>query len=328
MNAARELEGRYRRLLALYPAEHRAEHEEEMLGVLMTAAPAGQRRPRLAESAALIGGAVRIWLRPGRGSAFQRWQDGLAAVSVLLPLLLTIYWAIGELDTLFFTPSLNPQVFHALAYSGARTTGPWLIVAVLALFRLRWPAVVVAAGALIMTTLGTATELNLNFISPPSMLYAVGLGLEITALVVSPGPRRGRAILTWKHYALAGVVAVTISWVGNWLWLAHQGMSDAIIIAVAAAGLALLAASAPYGRRSAALLLIPGYYLALGLVVAPSMTGATAFDGGVSGWEGLPRIMLTCAPLALAVSLAIIMAVRYTRRPLPAVPRPPDQMFS
>ncbi len=139
MNAARELEGRYRRLLALYPAEHRAEHEEEMLGVLMTAAPAGQRRPRLAESAALIGGAVRIWLRPGRGSAFQRWKDGLAAVSVLLPLLLTIYWAIGELDTLFFTPSLNPQAFHALAYSGARTTGPWLIVAVLALFRLRWP---------------------------------------------------------------------------------------------------------------------------------------------------------------------------------------------
>ncbi len=327
MNAARGLEGRYRRLLALYPAEHRAEHEEEMLGVLMTAAPAGQRRPRLAESAALIGGAVRIWLRPGRGSAFQSWQDGLAVVSVLLPLLLATYWAIGELDTLF-TPSLAPQTFHALAYSGARTTGPWLIVAVLALFRLRWTAVVVAAGALIMTTLGTATELNLNFISPPSMLYAVGLGLEITVLVASPGPRRGRAILTWKHYVLAGVVAVTISWVSNWLWVAHQGLSDAIIIAVAAAGLALLAASAPYGRRSAALLLIPGYYLALGFVVAPSMTGATPFDSGTSGWEGLPRIMLTCGPLAIAVSVAIVMAVRYTRRPLPAVPQPPDQMFS
>jgi hypothetical protein len=327
VNAARGLEGRYRRLLALYPAEHRAGHEEEMLGVLMTAAPAGQNRPRLAESAALIRGAVRIWLRPGHGSAFQRWQDGLAAVSVLLPLLLTTYWAIGQLDGLF-SPSLNPQIFHAFAYSAARTTGPWLIVAVLVLFRLRWTAVVVAAGALIATTLGTATALNLDFISPPSMLYAVGLGLEITALVASPGPRRGRAILTWKHYVLAGVVTVTVSWASNWLWLAHRVVSDALIIAVSAAGLALLAASAPYGRRSAALLLIPGYYLALGSVVAPSMTGATAFDSGVSGCEGLPRIMLTCAPLALAVSLAIIMAVRYTRRPLPAVPQPPDQMFS
>lgn len=327
MNAARGLEGRYRRLLALYPAEHRAGHEEEMLGVLMTAAPAGQRRPRLAESAALIWGAVRIWLRPGRGSAFQSWQDGLAAVSVLLPLLLATYWAIGQLDELF-TPAVNPQMFHAFAVSDARTTGPWLIVAVLVLFRLRWTAVVVAAGALIATTLGTATELNLNFISPPSMLYTVGLGLEITVLVASPGPRRGRAILNWKHYLLAGVVAVAISWVSNWLWVAHQVVSDAIIIAAVAAGLALLAASSPYGRRSAALLLIPGYYLALGFVVAPSMTGASPFESGTSGWEGLPRIMLTCGPLAIAVSLAIIMAVRYTRRPLPAVPQPPDQMFS
>jgi hypothetical protein len=327
MNAARGLEGRYRRLLTLYPAEHRAEHEEEMLGVLITAAPAGQRRPRPAESAALIRGAARIWLRPGRGSAFQRWQDGLAAVSVLLPLLLTTYWAIGQLDELF-TPSLSPQIFHAFAYSDARTTGPWLIVAVLVLFRLRWIAVVVAAGALIATTLGTATALNLNFISPPSMLYAAGLGLEITALVASPGPRRGRAILNWKHYVLAGVVAVTISWVSDWLWLGHQVMSDVIIIAVALAGLALLAASSPHGRRSAALLLIPGYYLSLGWVVLPSMTGATPFDSGTSGWEGLPRIMLTCAPLALAVSIAVIMTVRYDRRPLPAAHQPPDQTFS
>jgi hypothetical protein len=325
MNAARELEGRYRRLLALYPAEHRAEHEEEMLGVLMTAAPAGQRRPRLAESAALIRGAVRIWLRPCRGPAFRRWQDGLAAVSVLLPLLLTIYWAVGQVDLVFTSP--NPQLVHPLAYSAARTTGPWLVVAVLVLFRLRWPAVVVAAGALIVTTLGTATTLNLQFISPPSMLYAVGLVLEITALVASPGPRRGRAILNWKHYVLAAVVAGAISWVSNWLWLAHQVTSDALIIALVAAGLVLLAVSAPYGRRSAVLLLIPGYYLALGFVVAPSMTGASLGDSGISGWEGLPRIVLTCAPLALAVSLAVIMAVRYTRRPLPAVPRPPDQMF-
>jgi hypothetical protein len=327
MTGARGLEGRYRRLLALYPAEHRAGHEEEMLGVLMTAAPAGQRRPGLAESAALVRGAVRIWLRPARGSAFQRWQDGLAAVSVLLPLLLAIYWTIGQFDELA-TPAANPQMFHALAYSAARTTGPWLIVAVLVLFRLRWTAVVVAAGALIATTLGTATGLNLNFISPSSMLYAVGLALEITVLVASPGPRRGRTILSWKHYVLAALVAVAISWVSNWLWLAHQVVSDAIITTLVAAGLALLAASSPYGRRSAALLLIPGYYLALGFLVEPSMTGASTGNSGVSGWEGLPRIMLTCAPLALAVSVATIMAVRYIRRPLPAAHQPPDQMLS
>ena len=36
MNAAAVLESRYRRLLAMCPAEHRRKHQDEMLGVLMT----------------------------------------------------------------------------------------------------------------------------------------------------------------------------------------------------------------------------------------------------------------------------------------------------
>lgn len=63
MSGTAGLEGRYLRLLALFPAEHRRAHQEEMLGVLMTGARAGQRRPGLAESADLIRGALRIRLR-------------------------------------------------------------------------------------------------------------------------------------------------------------------------------------------------------------------------------------------------------------------------
>jgi hypothetical protein len=315
MNAARELEDRYRRLLALYPAEHRAEHEEEMLGVLLTAAPAGQRRPRPAESAALIGGAIRIWLRPGRGPAFQRWQDGLAAVSVLLPLLLTTYWAIRQLmllPTFFY----GLPLFRNAASFDARTTGPWLIVTVLVLFRLRWPAVVVAAAAAALSpfTLGVVTTPHLYFISPEPMLYAAGLGLEITALVASPGPRRGRAILNWKQYAGVSAWAVTISQVLRRVWVPHPVAAAAIIITVSAAGLALLAAS-PCGRRGAALLLIPGYYLALEFVMVTPSAPFVGLDSPVFGWEGLPRIMLTCAPLAIATSIAAIMAARYIQRP-------------
>ena len=54
MSGPGRLEGGYRRLLALYPAEHRRAHEAEMLGVLMTGARAGQRHPGVAESADLI----------------------------------------------------------------------------------------------------------------------------------------------------------------------------------------------------------------------------------------------------------------------------------
>ncbi len=58
-----DLERRYRRLLACYPAAFRREHEQEMLSVLMTAAEQGQRWPRPAELADLLRGAGSMRLR-------------------------------------------------------------------------------------------------------------------------------------------------------------------------------------------------------------------------------------------------------------------------
>ncbi|MFI5064156.1 MAG: hypothetical protein ACHP9Z_09290 [Streptosporangiales bacterium] len=52
------LERRYRRLLAWYPAGHRRDHEEEMLGVLLAAARGGQRRPALGDAVNLIWGSA------------------------------------------------------------------------------------------------------------------------------------------------------------------------------------------------------------------------------------------------------------------------------
>ena len=60
------LERRYRRLLALYPARYRRVHEDEMLAVLMTAAPDGKIRPGLREAADLIAGGIRVWCQPSR----------------------------------------------------------------------------------------------------------------------------------------------------------------------------------------------------------------------------------------------------------------------
>lgn len=58
------LERRYRRLLACYPRAFRAEHEEQMLIVLLACAGEGRRRPGLADSANLILNALRVRLRP------------------------------------------------------------------------------------------------------------------------------------------------------------------------------------------------------------------------------------------------------------------------
>ena len=66
MTESSRLERRYRSLLALYPKAFRREHEEEILSVLMAAAPEGQKRPRLAESADLVRNAIFMRVRQTR----------------------------------------------------------------------------------------------------------------------------------------------------------------------------------------------------------------------------------------------------------------------
>ena len=107
------IEKRYRRLLALYPKDHRREHAEEMVGVLLAADGDTQVRApnpvawalrfgqHTADSADLIGGALRIRgrmalnrLQRTRWLSWtvrdQRWSDALAVVSVIAPLLLLV----------------------------------------------------------------------------------------------------------------------------------------------------------------------------------------------------------------------------------------------
>jgi hypothetical protein len=63
MTGSADLERRYSRLLAWYPAGFRREHEAEMLGVLMESATDDQRRLPLAAEADLIRGALILWFR-------------------------------------------------------------------------------------------------------------------------------------------------------------------------------------------------------------------------------------------------------------------------
>jgi hypothetical protein len=64
MSEMASLERGYRRVLACYPKAFRQENEQEILAVLLASAAEGQRRVGLAESAALVRGALRMRLRP------------------------------------------------------------------------------------------------------------------------------------------------------------------------------------------------------------------------------------------------------------------------
>jgi hypothetical protein len=63
MTDSANLERRYSRMLAWYPAAFRLEHEAEMLGVLMDSARDGQHGVGLADGADLIKGALTMRLR-------------------------------------------------------------------------------------------------------------------------------------------------------------------------------------------------------------------------------------------------------------------------
>lgn len=308
MNGPGPLERGYRRLLALYPAEHRRAHEEEMLGVLMTGARAGQRHPGLAESADLIWGALRIGLRPGsHGSPDPRWRDALAAVSVVLPLLFLLYFAAHDLLTLA-SPLPNRAVFAAFLRSDLQTLAWWLTLTALVLLRLRRTAALAAAAMLTWFAVSVAGAVNWSYTDPHSMLIFLALSLEIAALVTSPGPRRGLQILTWKHYVLVAMVAVTLGSVLGWLWLSYPAASDATMITVIAVSMAGMAAASPLSRRIMVLLSALAYYFIVGLVVMPSVVGGP--DVFASGWVGPLRITLTCLPLAIVIACLAITALR------------------
>jgi hypothetical protein len=311
MNAAAGLEGRYRRLLAIYPAEHRRTHQDEMLGVLMTGAHAGQHRPALRDTSDLIWGALLIRLRPARrGTAWPLWRDALAVVSVLLPLIVLAYSTLLNV-ALLATLGVGSPIFDALARADAKNLGGWLIVAVLVLLRLRRTAALAATALLIWTAYSSSDGVNWSYIGPPSMLMLAAAGLEVAALVASSGPARAMQIMNWKHYALALAVPLGLAGVFNWLWPDYPAVSETIMITACGVTVAGMVLASPLSKRVVTLLALPVYYLIMEFLVPPSMTGGPYES--TSGWVGPLRITVTILPFAILACVMLAAALRGIR---------------
>ena len=310
MSGTAGLEGRYLRLLALYPAEHRRAHQEEMLGVLMTGARAGQRRPGLAESADLILGALRIRLHLAPGQlAGALWRDALAVVSTVLPLIILVYFGVLTLSLL----GEHGALAGLLARNDAERLAVWTVLSACVLLRLRRTAALVAAALLIWAASPATYTPGWMYLSLNSTLIFVTLGLEVAALLASPGPRRGLQILTWKGYATAAAVPAAVASAGLWVWLSHPAVAAAVAFLAIALAIAGTVMTSALGWRVAALLSVPAFYAAAQMLVLPVMVG-TIYDS-MPGWEGPLRITLTFLPVAalLGVAVAIARAVQAER---------------
>lgn len=255
------LERGYRRLLACYPAAYRRVHEEEILAVLMTAAPDGKRRPGMAEAADLIWGAVRVRCQPSRSSAEPGWRDALAVVSILVPLIVFITTAVRVAGPLhvYLDGAPNPFTDMFPLWLLNQFTGPLALLA-LSFLRLQRTATR-ATVALLIGLAYLAIESYLAGGPDPAGVSTIAggpyiilaLGLQMAAVTASPGLRRGLQLVTWKHVALTVIAAVAVA-TTSYPW-------TLVVIPVICAAMAL---TSSLGRWLLVLLAIPlGPYVAV-----------------------------------------------------------------
>jgi hypothetical protein len=243
VTAAGGLEKSYRRLLRWYPARYRHRHEEEILGVLMSAARPGQRRPGARESADLVWSALKIRIRMAtRRADSQPWAAALALTGVLLPLLMLLlklaFFLEGDVRYGFGSPAdfligaygepgsfarsfqLNPySIAFTANVTDALRAGPVPALALAGLVCLGWRRAAAAVAALVpLAFLAISLTSGYTLLDAPRVdvtLYAYAL--EALVLLIAPSTPRGWHALRWRPSALlaAATVAAAIGMNGG-----------------------------------------------------------------------------------------------------------------
>ena len=231
MNEPAALERRYRRLLAWYPRPFRAEREDEILAVLMAGAEPGRRRPRFAEAVDLIKSAVGMRLFPGRSGPDRRdLADGLAVFSLVAPLFLLA----ADILQVALPYHLPASPFLVRPFGPDREIGGLsllrlhffdiafgceVIVAALVLLGQRLLALLAIPASVIYWA---ASSWWIPWMPYPLQLITAGVFLvEMAALLASPGPRRGRELVNWRHGVV--LLAAAGAFQGFALWYAATG---------------------------------------------------------------------------------------------------------
>jgi hypothetical protein len=158
MTAVEVLERSYRRWLRCYPRAFRREHEDEMVGVLMSSAHDGQRRPDAAECLDLVRGAIAMRLRPriphSDRSAFTAIKLMYIGAIVELATAITLVATLGDVKSSVVNsdPGLSAASWHAvvagqidpLVMSAGIAVVFWLWMAWSRGQGKRWPGIVFA----------------------------------------------------------------------------------------------------------------------------------------------------------------------------------------
>jgi hypothetical protein len=323
-----KLEIRYRRLLRCYPIEHRCDHEDEMIGVLLAEARPRQSWPDPRVSFDLLRGALLIRLRHVSGAfSAQRWRDAFALMSFIAPVMLlalSLRYLVHAVDFVVILSTAGPVVPGTSATWWEEAVVPivemgslwmaWGIVALLALLGARRVA---TAGLFILPVILLGLALfDVHFFrwgaAASDLPVILGL-LTGVALRVSAGAEHGRKLLGLRGRLLLAVMAVALAAVT--LNPPALSFSTGIVGSPVAAKTVLLAAPlaygglllrSPAGRRACALLAMPGTclvyrYVPIGLhgtpvriatfVLALPLVGLLLAIASIRLLELIPRVV-------------------------------------
>jgi hypothetical protein len=268
------LEGRYRRLLAVYPADHRHAYEREMLGVLMAGSRPGQRFPRLADAADLVRAGIGARLGGARHAA--AWRDAAAVTSLVTALLLVVVNGAAVPFTvrmMIFGKDARDLLGPSAAIDTVRA-GAWSLVVIAILAGRRHVAAALGLVGLMAEIGGFVARPPIDAVMAMDQAWApvlitVGLASLFAAL---PG-RRVTVVLGRRGLALiaAGVLLAVallsgmfpVQATGFWLGTGRYGIPEPLL--VVATG--LVVAGAWHGSRRSVALLAPALVVPLGHVL-------------------------------------------------------------
>ena len=206
MTAHRELETRYRRLMALYPWWHRREYEDELVGVLLADAAPDRRRPSLRDRADLVTSALSVRLRgAGAGLRAQSWRNAAHLARIVAAMVLLAVGVRRLAYGLFGNPLTAVDVVRPAA---------WALVAVAAVLGARRWALALAVPAAALETV----QVGLRYADAPTQVLQAAWLVTTALLVVAisawlargPAPDRPRS-LGWFAGALAAAVAAHVA---------------------------------------------------------------------------------------------------------------------
>ncbi len=321
------LEDRYRRLLALYPADHRRHYEAEMIGVLMASSRPGQRFPAPGDTVDLVRSAARTRLRHAlRFPRTGAWRDAGAVLGLLGAVLLAavaLTRLVGglRLHFLFDDPMDGFGLRGGLLMEVGLRSVAWSAVVAAVLFGARRTA---AGLALVATTVEVGILVQWSPVDPGRVAGMAWLpvltALVVGALVLARNGRTARAVLGRRLApALAGVFLVAVAGHHSAVGFLPWGLGERI--AIDGSGPAMLP---PPVTMAAALPVVWAVWqlkrpvrrrlVALAVPVGVMPAVADAAESGYGVPLGVPQVALLVAVPAATLFWGVVAVRRRERR--------------